>query len=278
MNFQSFNNCNDGSLGGFRATQFAFMEAALMEKVEHLTEILRRICDGEDIERVVEQTKQFLVAVEPRELAIAELIMFQSSYSVSYLRRICVSHLQLFGSRFSEIKAQLPPNHLIAKLLAEHGLMLCLIADLEDVNYAIRKMKSCSTVGVEFRKLAHITSHLTGLNEHREMEDEIIFMELENRGCYGLLAMVKAEHLCLDVSTEELLELIALAEEMDFMQFRSELARIVEFIVPAMREHIFKENNIFFPITLEVINDTGVWKKIKDLCDQIGYCCLHSSI
>jgi DUF438 domain-containing protein len=186
--------------------------------------------------------------------------------------------LQIFGSRFSQIKAQLPPNHVIAKLLAEHEIMKCLMADLEDVNYAIRKMKSCSTVSVEFRKLAHIAGHLAGLDEHREMEDEIIFMEIENRGYYGLLAMIKAEHLGLNVSTQELLELIAMAQEIDFRQFRPELNRVVEFIVPAMREHIFRENNIFFPIALEVMEDTGVWKKIKFLCDQIGYCCLHSSL
>jgi DUF438 domain-containing protein len=255
-----------------------FIGDTLMERIKELTEILRSICEGQAIEKVVELKKQFLVAIEPRDLALAELSLFESSFSVSYLERICDIHLRLFGSSFSWAKVQLPPNHVVAKLLAEHALLLCLMADLEDVKYEIRKLKSCSTVTTEFRKLAHITSHLMGFDEHREMEDELVFLELEKRGCYGLLAMIKAEHLCLDVSTEELLELIASAEEMDFKKFGPELCRIVEFLVPSMREHIFKENNIFFPIALEVIGDPGVWKRIKSLCDQIGYCCLHSGL
>jgi DUF438 domain-containing protein len=87
--------------------------------------------------------------------------------------------------------------------------------------------------------------------------------------------MVKAEHLCLDLSTDELLELITTAEQIDFKQFQLGLARIVQFLVPAMREHIFKENNIFFPVALEIINEPGAWEGLKSLCDQIGYCCLH---
>ena len=277
--------------GGIKATHFystgaarpkspdpsrtASVEKAEMEKVEHLTQILRRICAGEDIETVVEQTKDFLMAVEQRDVSLAELKLFESNYSVSYLERLCTTHLQLFGSWLSIIKAQLAPNHILAKIMAEHELMLCFLADLEDVNYEIRKMKGCATVTTEFRKLAHIVSHLRALDEHRELEDEIIFLELERRGCYGLLAMVKAEHLCLDISTDELLELVTMAEEMDFRRFKTELSRVVQFLVPSMREHIFKEDNIFLPIALEIINEPGAWEKMKGLCDQIGYCPLH---
>jgi len=249
-----------------------------MERVERLILILRRICAGEEIEKVVEQTKQFLVTVEPRDLIQAEQCFFESGYSISYLERLCATHLQLFGTRFSRVKAQLSPNHIMAKLLAEHELILCFIADLEDVNYAIQRMKHCSTVSTEFRKLAHLAAHLAGLDEHRELEDEIIFTELERRDCYGPLAMIKAEHLCLDISTGKLLELIGLAEGMDFSRFRPDLARVVEFLVPSTREHIFKENNIFFPIALEIVDDAGVWERIKGICDQIGYCCLHSGL
>jgi DUF438 domain-containing protein len=265
-------------VGGIRAAHFYFTGNAIMEKVRKLTGILRRICAGEDIERVVEQTKQFLVTVEPRDLTQAERSFFASGYSVSYLERLCATHLQIFGSRFSRIRAHLSPNHILTKLLAEHELILCFVADLEDVNYAIGRMKHCSTVSTEFRKLAHVAGHLVGLDEHKELEDEVIFTELERRDCCGPLAMIKAEHLCLDISTGRLLELVGMAEGMNFSQFRPQLAQIVEFLVPSMREHIFKENNIFFPVALEILEDAGVWERIKSLCDQVCYCCLHNSL
>jgi DUF438 domain-containing protein len=266
------------SAGGFRATRFYLPGNVKMERVRELTEILRRICAGEQIEKVVEQTKQFLVAVGPRDLALAERTLFESGHSVSYLDRLCETHLRIFGNRFSGVKYQLSPNHIIAKLLAEHELLLCFVADLEDVNYTVRRMRHCTTVSAEFRKIAHIAGHFAGFNEHRELEDEIIFPELDRRGCYGPLAMVKAEHLCIDISTSRFLELVGMAEGMDFRQFRPQLAQIVDFLVPAMREHVFKENNIFFPIALEVIDDAGAWERVRGLCDQIGYCSMHSGL
>ena len=39
------------------------------------------------------------------------------------------------------------------------------------------------------------------------------------------------------------------------------------------RDHIFKENNILYPTSLEVIQDADTWQKLKDACDKIGYCC-----
>ena len=45
------------------------------------------------------------------------------------------------------------------------------------------------------------------------------------------------------------------------------------FIVPTLREHIYKENNILYPAALQVIEDDRVWQKLKDECDSIGYCC-----
>ena len=267
-----------GKMGGIRATHFYFPGTAVMERVERLTRILRRICGGEDIEKVVEQTKQFLVTIEPKDLIQAERCFFESGYSVSYLEHLCATHLQLFGTRFSRVKDQLSPNHILAKLLAEHELILCFVADLEDVNYAIHRMKHCSTTSTEFRKLAHVAGHLAGLDEHKELEDEVIFTELQRRDCYGPLAMIKAEHLCLDISTGRLLELVGMAEGMNFSQFRPQLAQTVDFLVPSMREHIFKENNIFFPVALEIIDDAGVWERIRGLCDQMGYCSLHNGL
>jgi DUF438 domain-containing protein len=43
--------------------------------------------------------------------------------------------------------------------------------------------------------------------------------------------------------------------------------------VPALRDHIFKENNVLYPAALEVIEDESVWTRLKQECDKIGYCC-----
>jgi DUF438 domain-containing protein len=47
----------------------------------------------------------------------------------------------------------------------------------------------------------------------------------------------------------------------------------VGFIASTLREHIFKENNILYPMALQVVADEGVWQRLKTECDAIGYCC-----
>jgi hypothetical protein len=42
-----------------------------------------------------------------------------------------------------------------------------------------------------------------------------------------------------------------------------------------MREHFLYEDDLFYPISLVVIDDVNVWESIKELCDEIGYCGAH---
>jgi len=45
-----------------------------------------------------------------------------------------------------------------------------------------------------------------------------------------------------------------------------------------LREHISKENDILYPISLEVIPEEIVWQNMKKECDKIGYCCFTPKI
>jgi hypothetical protein len=65
-----------------------------------------------------------------------------------------------------------------------------------------------------------------------------------------------------------------LVGETDFDAFKERLDELVGFLAPMLRDHIFKENNPFYPMALEVIGpDAEVWQRLKAECDEIGYCC-----
>jgi hypothetical protein len=59
---------------------------------------------------------------------------------------------------------------------------------------------------------------------------------------------------------------------MDFEDFIVQLDEVVRAILPLLRDHIFKENNILYPTALEIIDDNEVWSRLKDECNRIGYC------
>ncbi len=44
-----------------------------------------------------------------------------------------------------------------------------------------------------------------------------------------------------------------------------------------LRDHIFKENNILYPMAVQVILEPEKWADMKLKCDEIGYCCFTPS-
>jgi DUF438 domain-containing protein len=97
---------------------------------------------------------------------------------------------------------------------------------------------------------------------------------LEKRGVSGPPMVMRQEHNELRPRKHALKDLVDRVESGDFAAFKTRLHELVGFIVPVLRDHIFKENNILYPTALEVIGpDDEIWQRLKDECDEIGYCC-----
>ena len=244
-----------------------------MEKVQQLTRILKRLNSGEDPAKVKEQAKEFLATIDAKDLSVAEQNLVDEGLSAGDLQRLCTVHLELLKDQVEKMKSQLPPGHVISTLISEHESILCFLDTLDIVNKAIQKMESHDPRREEFGKLAHIAEHLVAAELHHQREEEILFPELESRGIQGPPMMMRAEHTQLRQYKKRLKQFSEGAAQTDFSGFKQQLDEIVGFIVPTLREHIYKENNILYPTALEVIEDQSIWEKLKTECDKIGYCC-----
>jgi len=52
----------------------------------------------------------------------------------------------------------------------------------------------------------------------------------------------------------------------------SKLHELSTYIVLTLNDHIYKENNILYPLALRTISEKE-WGRIKEEFDAIGYCC-----
>ena len=244
-----------------------------MNKIAELTQILERLNSGEDPTKVKADAKRFLTTVDPKDLAIAEQQLVEKGLDPVELQKLCPLHMELLDDQTSLLKAKLPAGHIIATLISEHETLLCFLDDLDFVNQSIQKMGKYSPQRGEYVRLQHIAEQLIGAEPHHKREEEILFPELEKRGVYGPPMVMREEHTQLRQYKRKLLELAQKVAEMDFPDFTRQLGEVVHFLVPALREHIFKENNILYPTALEVIDDEEIWSQLKGDCDRIGYCC-----
>ena len=243
-----------------------------MEKVDRLTRILLQLNKDLNAGSFSQSQRDFLAAARCTEIAMAQQNVLATGVGTSQLWQMWRRNSEFLPDQAAKLRAELPANHVLRTVLAEHELTLCFIADLADVNARLQKLFQASSKTMEVRKLAHIAEHLVSSEQHRQREDEIIFPELISRGFNGPFKLIKRQHRHISKRRYRLKRLVWQIDRMNFDEFKYQLAELVDFLVPTIRMHIFIESNVIFPLALEIIDDQRVWNRIKDICDQIGYC------
>lgn len=249
-----------------------------MNKVDKLTELLKRLNAGEDPASVKEEAQEFLASIDPRDLSLAEQKLIETGLAPEDLRHLCAAHMEMLGDEVERVKADLEPRHVIHTMVSEHEKILGFLDELERANQAVQKMESYNDGREEFEKLMHVAEHLVGAEPHYQREEEVLFPEIEKRGVFGPPQVMRMEHEYLRSAKEELKELTETADKMGFDAFKERLDTVARPLIEALRDHIPKENNILYPAALQVIQEDEVWRRMRLECDRIGYCCFTPEV
>ena len=164
------------------------------------------------------------------------------------------------------MELNLKPGHVIHTLMEEHKMILGFLDELEKTN------------NEDIKKLTEIAEHLIGAEPHHQREEKVLFPELEKRGVSCPTEVMRKEHEELRPKKHEILELCRTVSKTDFNGFKKKLKEASDFLTAMLREHIAKENDILYPMALEVIQEEAVWQEMKKECDKIGYCCFTPKI
>jgi len=243
-----------------------------MERIAELTNILMRLNSRKNTRELGPENRELLSGANCREMAIAQQNVLSTGLSEDDLWRLWSRNRSILPDQISKLRSELSENHVLHLVLAEHEMVLCFVADLDEVNGKIQQLSFASSTNHEVRKLGHIAEHLVFSEQHHQREEEIIFPEIKKRGHSGPLAIVDNQHKKISRLVLELESLVSRVDKVSFDSFKKKLNELVCYIVPLIREHIFIEGNVIFPLALDVIEDKQVWDRIKDVCDQIGYC------
>lgn len=244
---------------------------------ELIVRLLRRISNGEDPELLRSEATKLMAGVAPLDIAHAEQQLLDSGFSAQLVQDLSSAfiHMGIMEDQVPNLKATLPDNHIVRKVMAEHELTRCTLADLEDVTAEIEKLDSLTDVSSEFRKLSHTIMHLRAMEEHIEREEDIIFPYLKNHGWTNLCKASQNDHVYIRIAVNDLVKLISTYKPERFKEFRTRLTSITKYLCPRMRDHIFQEDNILYPIAIELIKDQKLWDQMKHVCEEIGYCGIH---
>ena len=59
---------------------------------------------------------------------------------------------------------------------------------------------------------------------------------------------------------------------MSYLEFVKKVREAAEFLIEELPSHIYKEDNILYPMAIQVLPE-NMWTAVKKNCDEIGYCC-----
>jgi len=177
--------------------------------------------------------------------------------------------------REANLRERLPADHVLRIILAEHELTRCFLADLDSLVREIVAMERMTDTSMEFMRLSHVAEHLHAMLEHIEREDDVLFPALRRHGWSALAAAPGRAHERIRGHIDSLLRLLGTFRAERFDAFKQQLALLSQTLTQVILEHLHEEDNLLFPIALEVVKEPEAWQRIKRLCDEIGYCGVH---
>lgn len=246
-------------------------KSLLKNRKEQLKEILERLNSGEATAQVRNEARELLENISPKELSEAEQELINEGLPETELRHLCTAHIEVMAEELKALKLELEKDHPLYTLIAEHDEILNILDKLDKVNYLIQGSKEYHGNNHVYKELKELGQLLLETEKHHEREEEALFPEVEKTGVTGPTRIMRMEHDDLWPRKERINELAQNVEKLNFNQFKKELKENAEYLIMTLRDHIFKENNILYPTANQVI-DTNEWGKIKEKCDQIGYC------
>lgn len=171
-----------------------------------------------------------------------------------------------------ETRAGLPENHLLRELYLEHDLILGNVDDLDRANELVQNSSDFNDVGLLAAELQTIAENLLAAAPHHRREEDLLFPVVERHGLMGPPRAMAKAHVELDYRKMRLHQLCAHAPQMSFQQFRRQLNSTARILSLAIRDHIFKENNILYPAALEFVQSEEIWDDLACKSAEIGIC------
>lgn len=249
---------------------------AQREKREELKRILKRLHEAkpEELETVKQEAAGYFKNTDPKELAFAEQELIQEGTTRQEMKRLCDVHLEVMKEHLAKNARalKLPPSHPISICKDEHVIIKRNLKKLKNTLEKLKKAASFDKAKRQIDTLKELSHFFLETEKHHQREEEAIFPRLEAHGVVEPPQIFKEDHVEFMAKKKELKEIVMNVNQAGFNEFLKRVSPIIEFLTKNLEEHIYKEDNILYPMAYETL-DKEEWKDVRKKFDAIGYCC-----
>lgn len=244
---------------------------------EELTRFFNELSDTNNKDALRKRANRLISSVSPLDFARAQSNLRQNGVNPQKIQQLSTLFIMmgLAEKERSDLRLRLPDYHILRKVMAEHEVIRCFLADLEEVADRISHMSHLLSTSIEMMRLSHIAEHLGSLEEHISREDDVLFPALKEQGWQSLLKPLESEHAYIQMAIDDLIKLIVVFDTIPLNNFKIKLMSTVRYLCPLLRDHIFHEDRILFPLAVSTMDDENLWEHLRHICNEIGYCGIH---
>lgn len=246
------------------------------ENREQLNQVLKRLHEAspEELDKIKKEAQIYFKDTDPKELALAEQELIQEGVSHQEMKRLCDIHLEVMkeqlGAKAKSIR--LPKSHPISICKDEHKIIKRNLKKLKRTLDKLKIAPSFDKAKRQINTLKELSHFFLETEKHHQREEEAIFPRLEAHGVTEPPQIFKEDHVEFKAKKKNLNEIAMNAENKDFKEFLETISPIIEFLTKNLDDHIYKEDNILYPMAYQTL-EKEEWKDVRKKFDAIGYCC-----
>ncbi len=234
-----------------------------------LKELISELHSGKSVDEVKERFEKLIEGVSPTEISEMEHSLMMDGMPLEEVQRLCDVHAAVFKGSIEEIhrpqKAEDVPGHPVHTFKLENQKISNLI---DQIRSDIEKFRSQDT-HENIQNLRNDFEKLWAIDKHYSRKENLLFPFMEK---YQITAPPKVMWGVDDEIRDAVKDVRALLS--DYSSFnKDQLAVKAEETTVRVKEMIFKEENILFPMVMETLSEDE-WFIIEEGSSEIGFCLL----
>ncbi|HDZ59175.1 MAG TPA: DUF438 domain-containing protein [Actinobacteria bacterium] len=231
---------------------------------EVLKGIIKDLHDGVDMEVLKQRFRELVKDIDASEIAAMEQALIEEGMPESEIKRLCDVHVEVFKESLEDQgPAQAPPGHPVQTFMLENRAAEEIIRETAPILDQARDSSEEDFSRHYQGDLKRLLDRLADIDIHYLRKENQLFPLLEEHGVEGPSQVMWALH-------DDIRDAIKTAgAELAGSQGRQAL-NTIDYLIKSISDMIYKEENILFPMAMELLTDAD-WQKVGRGEDDIGY-------
>ncbi len=237
---------------------------ALEERQKILKNIIIDLHRGENIEDLKTRFRELIKDVDPSEIAAMEQKLIDEGMLETEVKRLCDVHVAVFKESLDKQEIpEISAGHPVHTLREENRAAERIMDEIDHILSKIGDPPNEKVFPSFAAELERLIGQLSRIDLHYLKKENQLFPLLETHGISGPSQVMWAIH---DDIRSELKKVQQLHSESRV----SETVSAAKNLLTTIREMIYKEENILYPVSLGTLSESD-WVKVKQGEEEIGY-------